>query len=57
MERKTVLPLKKSSFAEEVWQQLRPQGSRPPTLYGLPKIHKPGVSLRSIVNTRLDWLT
>jgi hypothetical protein len=34
IERKTLLLLKKSPFAEEVYQQLRPQGSRPPTLYG-----------------------
>jgi hypothetical protein len=50
IERKTVLLPKKSSFPE-VCQQVRPQGSRPPRLYGLPKIHKPGVPLRSIVNT------
>jgi hypothetical protein len=42
--------LKKSSVAEKVYQQVRPQGSRPPRLYGLPKIHKPGVPLRPIVN-------
>jgi peroxiredoxin len=40
VERKTVL-LKKSPIAEEVWQQLRPQGSRHPSFYVLPKIHKP----------------
>jgi hypothetical protein len=51
IERKTVLFLKKSSFSEEVCQQVWPQGSRPPRLYELPKIHKPGVPLRPIVNT------
>jgi hypothetical protein len=51
IERKTVLLLKKSSFPEEVCQQVRPQGSRPRRLYGLPKIHKPGVPLRPIVST------
>jgi hypothetical protein len=51
IERKTVLLLKKSSFPHEVCQQVRPQGSRPPRLYGLPKIHKPGVPLRPIVST------
>jgi hypothetical protein len=48
---KTVLLLKKSPFAEEVYQQLRPQGSTPRRLYGLQKVHKPGVPLRPIVNT------
>jgi hypothetical protein len=51
IEHKTVLLLKKSSFPEEVCQQVRPQSSRPPRLYGLPKIHKPGVPLRPIVST------
>jgi hypothetical protein len=50
IERKTVL-LKKSQLAEEVCQQLGPQGSTPSTLYGLPKILKYSVSLRPIVNT------
>jgi hypothetical protein len=51
IERKTVLLLKMSSFPEEVCQQVRTQGSRPPRLYGLPEIHKPGVPLRPIVST------
>jgi hypothetical protein len=51
MERRTTLLLKKSSFPEEVIQQLLPQGSRHPRLYGLPKIHKEGAPLRSIVST------
>jgi hypothetical protein len=51
IERKTVLLLKKSSFLEEVCQQVRPQGSRPPRLYGLPKIHKLGLPLRPTVST------
>jgi hypothetical protein len=51
VERKTVLLLKKSPFTEEIRQQLRPLGSRPPRLYGLPKIHKPDVPLRPIVST------
>jgi hypothetical protein len=51
VERKTVLLLKKSSFSEEVSQQLRTQGSRPPRLYGLPKVHKQGVPLRPSVST------
>ncbi|XP_023707533.1 uncharacterized protein LOC111864490 [Cryptotermes secundus] len=49
IECKTVLLLKKCQ-AEEVCQQLRPQGSRPPRLYGLPKIHKPDIPLRPIVS-------
>ncbi|XP_023703193.1 uncharacterized protein LOC111862215 [Cryptotermes secundus] len=51
LERKTLLLLKKSSFAEETCQQPRPQCSRPPILYGLPKIHKRDVPLRSIIST------
>jgi hypothetical protein len=50
VERKTTLLLKKS-LPKEVVQQLRPQGFRPPRLYGLPKIHKEGVPLRPIVST------
>jgi hypothetical protein len=51
VEWKTNLLLKKSLLPEVVIQQLRPQGSRPPRLYGLPKIHKEGVPLRPIVST------
>jgi hypothetical protein len=51
VECKTVLLLKKSSVSEEVCQQLQPQGSRPPRLYGLPKIHKHGVPLSPIAST------
>jgi hypothetical protein len=50
MDRKTTL-LKKSSLSEEVCQQLRLQGSRPLRLYGLLKVHKQGVLLRTIVST------
>jgi hypothetical protein len=50
VERKTNLLLRKSSFSEVI-QKLWPQGCRPPRLYGLPKIHKNGVPLRSIVST------
>jgi hypothetical protein len=50
VERKSVLLLKKSPIGVEVCQQLCPQGSRPPRLYGLPKIYKPDVPLRSIVS-------
>jgi hypothetical protein len=51
VDRKTVLLPKQSSISEEVCQQLRPQGYRPPRLYGLPKIHKQGASLRPTVST------
>jgi hypothetical protein len=50
VEHKTTLLLKKSSLPEEVIQQLRPQGSRPPRLYGHPNIHKEGVPLWPIVS-------
>jgi hypothetical protein len=48
---KTTILLKKSSLPEEVVQQLWPQGSTPPRLYGLPKIHKEKVPQRPIVST------
>jgi hypothetical protein len=50
VECKTVLLLKKSRIAE-VSQELQPQGSRPPSPCGLPKIHKPNVPVRLIVRT------
>ena len=49
-EHKTSLLLKKSTLTEEICKQLRPTGSRPPQLYGLPKIHKEGVPLRPTVS-------
>jgi len=49
-ERKTTQLLKKSTLTEDTRKKLRPAGSRPPRLYGLPKIHKEGVPLRPIVN-------
>jgi len=50
IERKTTLLLKKSSLTEYICKQLRPAGSSPPRVYGLPKIHKEGAPLRPIVN-------
>jgi len=50
IERKTTALPKKSSITEEICRQLGPAGSRPPTFYGLPKIHKEGVPLRLIVS-------
>ena len=50
IERKTNQLLRKSTLTEDIRKQLRPAGSRPPRLYGLPKIHKEGVPLRPIVN-------
>ena len=49
-ERKTILLLKKSSLTVETRRQICPAGSRSPRLYELPKIHKEGVPLRSIVS-------
>jgi hypothetical protein len=49
-ERRTALLLKKSTLTEDICKQLHPSGSRPPRLYGLPKIHKEGVPLRPIVS-------
>ena len=50
IERKTTALLKKSSIPEERRRQMCPAGSRPPRLYGLPKIHKEEVPLRPIVS-------
>ena len=50
IERKTTLLLKKSSLTEETRRQLCPAGSRPPRMYGLPKIHKEGIPLRPTVS-------
>ena len=49
-EHKTALLLKKSTLTEDICKQLRLTGSRPLRLYGLPKIHKEGVHLKSIVS-------
>jgi hypothetical protein len=49
IERKTTLLLKKASLTEEARRRLSPAGSRPPRMYGLPKIHKDGVTLKPIV--------
>ncbi|GJQ68059.1 hypothetical protein Trydic_g16767 [Trypoxylus dichotomus] len=43
--------IKESSFPKEEQRRLLPSESRPPRLYGLPKIHKPGNPLRPIVST------
>jgi len=50
LERKTTQLLKKSTLTDNTCQRLRPSGSRPPRLYGLPKIHKEGIPLRPIVD-------
>ena len=34
----------------KLYQRIRPSGSQPPRIYGLPKIHKPEVPLRPIVS-------
>ena len=47
---KTTALLKKSSITEETCRRLCPPGSRPPTMYGLPKVHKEGIPLRPIVS-------
>jgi len=50
-ERKYTLLIKASSLPEEVAEQLRPHGPRPPKLYGLHKIQKAEVPLRPIIVT------
>jgi len=42
--------IKKSTLTEDQRKKLNPTGSKPPRLYGLPKIHKEGVPLRPIVS-------
>ena len=49
VECKTGLLLKKSTIPDEIHTRLRPTGTCPPRLYGLPKIHK-RVPLRPIVS-------
>jgi hypothetical protein len=49
-EQKTTLLLKESTLTEDTSKQLRPSGSRPPRLNGLPKIHKEVAPLRPIVS-------
>ena len=41
---------KEGEIPESLYQRLRPSGSQPPRIYGLPKIHKPDVPLRPIVS-------
>ena len=47
----TLLQMKKeSTIPEQLYRRLRSSGGRIPLLYGLPKIHKPGIPLRPIVS-------
>ena len=41
----------KNTIGESIYNQLRISGSRPGTLYGLPKIHKPNNPLRPIISS------
>ncbi|KAJ4430702.1 hypothetical protein ANN_19293 [Periplaneta americana] len=50
VERRTNQLIKKSSLRTESKRLVSPSGSIPPRLYGLPKIHKPEVPLRPIVD-------
>ena len=36
---------------ESTYQKVRPQGSKPARIYGLPKLHKPDTPLRPIVSS------
>ena len=42
--------IKNSSLDEETKKKLTPKNVIMPRIYGLPKIHKPGIPLRPIVN-------
>ena len=37
-------------MSDSFYDRLRPTGCQPPRIYGLPKIHKPGVPLRPVVS-------
>ena len=41
---------KNQEITSALYNKLRPTGSQPPRIYGLPKIHKPDVPLRPIVS-------
>lgn len=41
---------KSGEITQGTYQRVRPSGSQPPRIYGLPKIHKPDVPLRPIVS-------
>ena len=41
---------KDGELSGQLYHQLRPSGSQPPRIYGLPKIHKAEVPLRPIVS-------
>jgi hypothetical protein len=41
----------KGIFDESTYQKIRPRGSKPARIYGLPKLHKPDVPLRPIVSS------
>ena len=41
---------REGEISESLYQRLRPSGSQPTRIYGLPKIHKPEVPLRPIVS-------
>ena len=41
---------KDGEITEGLYHRLRPSGSQPPRIYGLPKIHKPEFPLRPIVS-------
>ncbi|GJQ65893.1 hypothetical protein Trydic_g3993 [Trypoxylus dichotomus] len=50
-ERKTSSLIKASNIPLEIQRRLISRNSKPPRLYGLPKIHKDGVLLRPVVST------
>ncbi|XP_046397784.1 uncharacterized protein LOC124164498 [Ischnura elegans] len=50
LERSTRSIIKTSSIPAEVQRKLLPSASKPPRLYGLPKVHKEGIPLRPIVS-------
>ncbi|XP_063955553.1 uncharacterized protein LOC135154175 [Lytechinus pictus] len=47
----TLLALKKDKVLDEAtYKKIKPTQKQPPRIYGLPKIHKPGIPLRPIVS-------
>ena len=41
--------MRKKEISDTIYNRLRPTGSQPSRIYGLPKIHRDGVPLRPIV--------
>ena len=43
--------VKQNVLTEEEYDSIRPTGSQPAILYGLPKVHKPNTPLRPVMSS------